>query len=56
VFGDDDGPLSHGVCLACAVKLFEEAGIDPNPFIMAYLRMRQPNKIYKEKESICNGT
>jgi hypothetical protein len=56
VFGNSDGPPSHGICLACAVKLFEEADMDPNPFIMAYLRMRQPSKIYKEEESIRNDT
>jgi hypothetical protein len=50
VFGKEEGPPSHGICLSCAVKLLEEAGMDPNPFIMAFLRMRQPDKIYKDDE------
>ena len=56
VFGSDDGHPSHGICLPCAVKLFEEAGMDPNPFIMAYLRRRQPSKIYKENDPVRNDT
>ena len=50
VFGDEDDHETHGICLVCAGKLLEDAGIDPIPFFRAYLRMKQPDRIYREDD------
>jgi hypothetical protein len=56
----DDSITSHGICLACALNMLTEAGIDTNTFFMDCLRKKQPMKIIKpdeckETQEICEG-
>jgi hypothetical protein len=47
----DDGLPSHGICMVCAIKVLEEAGIDPNPYFVAALRKRQPIRIIQATDA-----
>lgn len=51
-FDDDnkDDVVSHGICMACSIKVLEEAGVDPLIFIRAYLRGKQPDRIYPSED------
>jgi hypothetical protein len=51
-YDNNDNINSHGICMVCAIKELEKAGIDANPFFVAYLRRKQPDRIITPGETI----
>jgi hypothetical protein len=52
----DDGIISHGICMTCAIKFLEEQGIDPTPYFLYSFSRKQPVSIIKaEKDDTSAG-
>lgn len=49
---DNDNTTTHGICMVCAIKVLERAGVDPNTYFVASLRRKQPNRIITPDETM----